>query len=69
MTASEELRRWADHLRKRAADTPIPQAKAQMLARAAEFEEEAREKDAKPKGRMKARIPGAAVVAIAVSGN
>jgi hypothetical protein len=47
MTTSDELRRWADYLRKWAADTPISQAKAQMLTRAAEFEEEARETDAK----------------------
>ena len=72
MTTSDELRRWADHLRKWAADTPISLAKAQMLIRAAEFEEEAREKDAKPKRHVKAlpeRSDGeAAVVATAVSG-
>jgi len=61
MTTSDELRRWADHLRKWAADTPLSQAKAQMLTRAAEFEEEAREKDAKPKRHVKARIPSAAM--------
>ena len=61
MTTSDELRRWADHLRKWAADTPISLAKAQMLIRAAEFEAEAREKDAKPKRHVKARLPGAAM--------
>jgi hypothetical protein len=60
MTTSDELRRWADHLRKWAADTPISLAKAQMLIRAAEFEEEAREKDAKPKRHVKA-LPSAAM--------
>ena len=44
MTTSDELRRWAGHLPIWAADTPISQAKSQMLSRAAEFEEEAREK-------------------------